>query len=209
MCGFNSSYLFGITLHENILECGSSGRAFEIIANESSSVSHLIINPLGTITSFYVKYVCSSCSACSLSKCEDCAVKQRWHLSHQSKLVSLALLLSATSAPFEQLDLVFVWQQHRNIVLKISVMDPCVPEGASQEVVFPVMVPVTILICSKAIHTHLQTEENNIICDIIFPVSTTETLRILQQFSLLRPNTKDSDSAFNCHNMAYWLWYLY
>lgn len=41
------------------------------------------------------------------------------------------------------------------IELKIPIMDACLAESPTWSVVFPVMVPVSFAVCSKAVHIHL------------------------------------------------------
>lgn len=70
------------------------------------------------------------------------------------------LAISISSSAFKHSDFVLVCQQQGDIIFGISIMDSCVSESSGQMVLLPVVVPVSILVCTESKHTDLEQTRN-------------------------------------------------
>lgn len=87
--------------------------------------------------------------------------------------------MGSVSSAFKHSDFVLVCQQQGDIIFVISIVDSCVSESSGQMVLLPVVVPVSILVCTESKHTDLEETRlitvrqphkllvhNNILCSI-------------------------------------------
>lgn len=92
------------------------------------------------------------------------------HLAGASSSLSFALLHAGNCSPHlsprpgsSALEKFYFFNGGKSqsyIELKIPVVDACLPESPAWSVVFPVVMPVSFAVCSKAVHIHLGWREN-------------------------------------------------
>lgn len=70
------------------------------------------------------------------------------------------LVILISSSAFKHSDFVLVCQQQGDIIFVISIMDSCVSESSGQMVLLPVVVPVSILVCTESKQTDLGQTKN-------------------------------------------------